>query len=149
MSDVFSPEKRSKVMSRIRSVDTAPEITVRRALHHIGYRYRLHDKKLPGKPDVVLPKYRTVVQVRGCFWHGHGCKRSFTPKSRKHYWLPKLRMNKSRDRRNDRDLRRMGWRVLVVWECRCTTERGLKNEVRRISSAFSNMPTTSLLRRRL
>ena len=132
MPDVFSKRKRSEVMRRIRSKDTKPEVRLRSALHRAGLRFRLHDSSLPGKPDIVLRKYRTAIQVRGCFWHGHSCIDGHVPKSRRSYWKPKLASNKERDARNDRRLRRMGWSVLVVWECRCMTDKGLKKEVGRI-----------------
>jgi len=105
-------------MRRVRSVDTQPEIEVRSLLHRLGFRFRLHRKDLPGKPDIVLPKHRAVVFVHGCFWHRHrGCKRASTPATRRDYWLPKFERNVARDRKNRRDLRRLGWNVVVVWEC--------------------------------
>ena len=97
MADRFSTTTRSEIMSKIRSKNTVPEILVRKYLHSLGYRFRLHDKNLPGKPDIVLKKYRTAIQVRGCFWHQHGCKFSNSPKSNKAYWLPKLKKNKERE----------------------------------------------------
>lgn len=106
-------------MRSIRSTNTKPEITIRSALHRSGYRFRLHDKSLPGCPDVVLRKYSTVIQIRGCFWHGHSCPGGHVPKSRVDYWGPKLLKNKARDRRNDNLLRKGGWSLLVVWECDC------------------------------
>ena len=98
MADKISASQRSRIMSRIKSKDTSPEIAVRKYLHGLGYRFRLHDKTLPGKPDIVLKKYMTAIQVRGCFWHKHGCKFSNSPKSNKSYWLPKLMKNKERDK---------------------------------------------------
>ena len=136
MPDVFSPRKRSEVMSRIRSKDTTPEIRIRSALHRLGFRFRLHNPKLPGKPDMVLPRYRTAIQVRGCFWHGHNCMDGHIPHSRKDYWVPKLEANRRRDARNDRKLRKLGWKVVVVWECRCTTKDGLQRELRRIEKVL-------------
>jgi DNA mismatch endonuclease (patch repair protein) len=119
MVDRLTRERRSWNMSRIRSRDTGPELKVRSALHRAGYRFRLHRKDLPGCPDIVLPKYRTVVFVHGCFWHRHlGCRYAYTPKSRVVVWNEKFRANVERDRRNKRDLRRLGWRVVTVWECR-------------------------------
>jgi DNA mismatch endonuclease, patch repair protein len=132
MTDVFSAEKRSDLMRRIRSKDTKPEVRLRRGLHRLGFRYSLHSQELPGKPDIVLGKYRTVVQVRGCFWHGHSCIDGHIPKSRVHYWGPKLKGNIRRDRANDRKLRAMGWSVIVVWECKCMNDALLVKEVRRI-----------------
>jgi DNA mismatch endonuclease (patch repair protein) len=120
MADVFSVEKRSAVMRAIRSKDTKPEMAIRSALHRMGFRFKLHSRKLPGKPDVVLPRFATAIQVRGCFWHGHTCADGRVPKSRFEYWGPKLAANKRRDKKNDASLRKLGWSVLVVWECRCS-----------------------------
>ena len=118
MTDRLSRERRSWNMSRIRGRDTAPEKQVRSALHRAGYRFRLHSKQLPGRPDVVLPKYCTVVFVHGCFWHRHkGCRYAYTPKSRVAFWKAKFDSNVERDRRNVRELRRLGWKVVKVWEC--------------------------------
>jgi len=112
-----SPE-RSANMARIRSKDTKPELVVRRSLHRLGFRYRLHVRELPGHPDIVLPKYRTIIEVKGCFWHGHTCTDGRIPKSNRAYWLPKLLRNKARDSTNSRRLRRLGWSVRCLWECR-------------------------------
>lgn len=118
--DVFDSLKRSDVMSRIRSKDTKPEICIRKLLFAEGFRYRIHSRRLPGCPDLVLPKYRTAVFVHGCFWHSHsGCKRSTTPSTRVDYWNEKLRRNQERDLIVKEELLRAGWRVLVVWECAC------------------------------
>ena len=109
-------------MSRIRSRDTGPELLVRSALHRAGYRFRLHSKDLPGRPDIVLPKYHTVVFVHGCFWHRHkGCRFAYTPKSRVAFWNNKFRGNIERDRRTSTALRKLGWRVVTVWECQATS----------------------------
>jgi DNA mismatch endonuclease, patch repair protein len=105
-------------MSRIRSRNTSPEMIVRRTVHKMGYRYRLHVAELPGKPDLVFPKLRRVIEVRGCFWHQHtGCIDAHIPKSRRGYWLPKLSANLRRDKENGLKLRKLGWRLLVIWEC--------------------------------
>ncbi|WP_255654307.1 very short patch repair endonuclease [Cohnella sp. REN36] len=105
-------------MSKIRSKNTVPEMTVRRYLHSRGFRYRLHDKKLPGKPDLILPKYKTAIFVHGCFWHAHeGCKYYRAPKSNTDYWSKKIGNNISRDQLHQQKLRQMGWNVIVVWEC--------------------------------
>ena len=105
-------------MSRIRSKDTKPEIIVRSLLHSLGYRFRLHRKDLPGSPDIVLPKYRTVILVHGCFWHRHqGCKYSYSPKSRKEFWEDKFQSNVLRDELNTSSLEELGWNVVTVWEC--------------------------------
>lgn len=129
MVDVFTPEKRSQVMRKIRSVDTKPEIMIRRALHHRGYRFRLHDNRLPGKPDIVLKKFSAVIQVRGCFWHGHDCNDGHSPKTHRSYWVPKLAKNKERDSINDKLLEEAGWDVIVVWECMCSTKKGLEDTI--------------------
>ncbi len=104
-------------MALIRAKDTQPEIAVRRALHQLGYRFRLHDARLPGRPDIVLKKHRLVVEVKGCFWHGHRCLKGRVPVGNRAYWSQKINGNKIRERRNARRLRAMGWRVKVVWEC--------------------------------
>lgn len=105
-------------MSAIRGRDTKPEMIVRRFLHGCGLRYRLHDRTLPGSPDIVLPKYEAVVQVHGCFWHQHpGCDYAYMPDSNREFWQEKLGGNRERDLRNDRKLHSMGWRVLTIWEC--------------------------------
>jgi DNA mismatch endonuclease, patch repair protein len=119
-------------MSRIRAKGTAPEMALRRALHQLGYRYRLHVRALPGCPDIVLPKYGAVIQVRGCFWHGHTCIDGHLPKSRQDYWEPKLAGNKARDRRNDRELHKLGWRVITVWECQLSSQEKLERQIARI-----------------
>jgi DNA mismatch endonuclease, patch repair protein len=133
MVDVFTKEKRSEVMSKIRSKDTNPELRIRKGLHRLGYRYRLNVRELPGKPDLLLPKYRTAIQVRGCFWHGHVCNDGHRPKTREDYWTSKLAKNVDRDRRNDERLQDLGWRLIIVWECHCSTRKGLEKELKRIS----------------
>ena len=105
-------------MSRIRSNDTTPEMRVRSALHRAGYRFRLHVKTLPGKPDIVLPKYKTVIFVHGCFWHRHkGCPNATTPSTNQDYWQEKFKRNVKRDRQEQAKLKKLGWKVVVVWEC--------------------------------
>lgn len=116
--DSISSERRSWNMSRIKSKDTAPEKAVRSFLHRSGFRFRLHCKSLPGKPDIVLPKYKAVVFVHGCFWHRHkGCKFAYTPKTRKQFWSDKFSNNTKRFSSVIKDLKAAGWKVLVVWEC--------------------------------
>lgn len=118
MSDVFDKETRSRVMSLIRGKDTKPEVKTRKYFFSKGLRYRKNQKGLPGKPDIVSRKYKSVVFVNGCFWHGHeGCKRFSIPKTRTEFWENKIKRNKERDSRNHCDLESMGWRVFVVWEC--------------------------------
>lgn len=118
MPDILSPAKRSWLMSRIRGKNTKPELAVRRTLHALGARFRLHRKDLPGNPDIVLPRHRLCVFVHGCFWHLHtDCDAGRLPKSRRAWWRKKLEGNKARDKRSTTALRRLGWRVIVVWEC--------------------------------
>lgn len=121
MVDSLTKQQRSERMSRIRGADTKPEILVRRFLHAGGFRYRLHPADLPGKPDIALRKYRTVVLVHGCFWHAHHCQKGRVPRTRSRFWSKKFALNKARDARNARALRRLGWRVLTVWECSLAT----------------------------
>lgn len=116
--DNHSVEERSYNMSRIRSKGTKPEEIVRKYLFSQGFRYRKNVKELPGKPDIVLPKYKTVVFINGCFWHGHeGCKGFVPPKSNQDYWIPKIERNRKRDREAQRELSILGWNVIIVWEC--------------------------------
>ncbi len=118
MTDVFTKSKRSEVMSRIKGRNTKPELAVRSLLHNMGYRFRLHRADLPGKPDIVLARYKTVIFVHGCFWHRHkDCRFAYTPKSRTEFWLNKLESNVIRDVRVKSDLELLGWRVITVWEC--------------------------------
>ncbi len=118
MADIWSKEKRSYVMSRIRSKDTSPEKKVRSLLHQMGYRFRLHVKCLPGQPDIVLPKYKKVVFVHGCFWHLHkGCRDGTIPKTQHEKWKTKLERNVERDKVHMKQLRKRGWKAIVVWEC--------------------------------
>ena len=126
MADVHDKATRSYNMSRIRSKDTKPELIVRSFLHRNGFRFRLHDKKLPGKPDIVFKKYKTVIFVHGCFWHGHkGCKYFVMPKARRKFWLNKIEGNKKRDEENFLRLRNEGWKVFSIFECEL---KGTKRE---------------------
>jgi DNA mismatch endonuclease (patch repair protein) len=117
MSDIVDPKTRSKMMANIKGKNTKPEMAIRSALHRLGYRFRLHRKDLPGKPDIVLPKYRAVVFVNGCFWHGHFCSLFKWPKTREQFWREKILSNKNRDERNVETLLGNGWKVCIVWEC--------------------------------
>ena len=118
MVDTLTKERRSWNMSRITGKNTKPEVLLRSLLHREGFRFRLHDKRLPGKPDIVLPKFRTVIFVNGCFWHRHkNCKYAYTPKSRQEFWLSKFEETVLCDQRNQEALTNTGWQVLIVWEC--------------------------------
>ena len=117
MADVLSLLQRSKCMTAIRSTNTRPELMVRRIAHALGFRFRLHVKTLPGKPDLVFTRFRAVIFVHGCFWHQHHCKDGHLPKSRCEYWGPKLSRNRERDRLHKRRLHALGWRTFTIWEC--------------------------------
>src|SRR3984885_5136835 len=114
--DRISPDSRSKLMSRVAGRNTKPEIAVRSLLHRMGFRFRLHRKDLPGKPDIVLPKWMTVIMVHGCFWHGHDCCDGHVPKSNTPYWSSKLLRNRQRDVENSAKLSLLGWKQIIVWE---------------------------------
>ena len=115
--DTRTPEQRRRIMQAVKTKDTKPELVVRRVLHRLGYRFRLHRRDLPGRPDIVLPRHRKIIFVHGCFWHWHGCAKGQPPRSRPEYWLPKLERNVKRDVTNIEQLESLGWRVLVVWQC--------------------------------
>lgn len=130
MSDVFSKEKRSWVMGRVKGRDTKPELLVRSVVHRMGYRFRLHRRELPGCPDIVLPRHSKVIFVHGCFWHGHKrCHRSRRPATHELFWNRKLDANVRRDERSQRLLRRTGWKLLVVWECETRDETALSRKL--------------------
>ncbi|MDH5380294.1 MAG: DNA mismatch endonuclease Vsr [Cyclobacteriaceae bacterium] len=138
MADVHTKEIRSYNMSRIKGKDTKPEILVRKFLFSQGFRYRLHDKKLSGKPDLVFPKYKKVVFIHGCYWHGHeGCKYFVPPKTRTEWWMNKINENKKRDEKNIAELKKIMWQPIIIWECELKPDkrektleklvRGMKN----------------------
>jgi len=117
-SDIYTREKRSELMARVHSKNTKPELQVRSGLHRQGFRFRLHRKDLPGCPDIILPKYRTLIFIHGCFWHQHpGCKKATIPKNNHDFWLAKLSENAERDKRHISKLQELGWKVIIVWEC--------------------------------
>jgi DNA mismatch endonuclease (patch repair protein) len=141
MADVHDQKTRSYNMSRIKSKGTKPELLVRKFLFANGFRYKLHDKKLPGKPDIVLPKYRTVIFVHGCFWHGHkNCKYFVVPKTRTEWWLNKINRNIANDKKSDLELTKDGWRVINIWECNLKP----KNSVETLTKLISKIVTSRL-----
>nr|WP_301300721.1 DNA mismatch endonuclease Vsr [Pseudomonas citronellolis] len=144
MKDSLDQSMRSKIMKAVGRMNTKPEMKVRRLLHGMGLRFRLHQKSLPGSPDIVLQKYKTVVFVHGCFWHRHPkCRYATTPKTRQDYWLPKFNANVERDARKTAQLEVLGWRVLVVWECETRNQSVLEERLRRdfsLSSASNPAP---------
>ncbi|MCC4598004.1 DNA mismatch endonuclease Vsr [Xanthomonas campestris pv. phormiicola] len=141
MVDSLSPSERSERMSRIRGKDTKPELTLRKAVHRLGLRYRLHGTRLPGKPDLVFRRYKTVVFVHGCFWHRHaGCSIATTPKSNTAFWLEKFGKNTDRDKRVAAQLEEQGWRVLVAWECELSTPAKALQTAERLAAAIRQNP---------
>ena len=134
MVDTISEERRSWNMSRIKGKDTKPELIVRSLLHKMGYRFRLHRKDLPGNPDIVLPKHKTIIFVHGCYWHRHeGCKKTTTPKSSikgVKFWKDKFAGNVERDKKNHKQLKALGWKVHVIWECEANKSSLLKDKIR-------------------
>ncbi len=132
MADSLTSRERSERMRRVRSKNTKPEMAVRRLLHALGYRYRLHVADIPGRPDIVFRKRRKVIFVHGCFWHRHddpACKLARLPKSRLDFWLPKLNANRERDRQTRNRLLKEGWKILVVWECELRDKEQLRNKL--------------------
>lgn len=146
--DRIPEDRRSWNMSRIRSKDTAPELTVRSLLHRLGYRFRLHRKDLPGQPDIALPRHKAVILVHGCYWHRHeGCRYAYTPKSRSEFWQRKFDENIQRDKRTVRCLEEAGWRVLVVWECETVDENVLADRLERFLEVRSGQTEAALRKR--
>ena len=137
MADVHTKQQRSYNMSRIKGKNTKPEMLVRRFLHAQGFRYKLHDKSLPGKPDIVLPKYRTVIFVHGCFWHGHeGCKYYVVPKTRTEWWVNKINKNCANDFQAIKSLKKDNWRIITLWECKLkknTFENSMKKVLAKLN----------------
>ena len=148
MTDIVDSQRRSQMMSGIRGRDTAPELIVRRIAHSLGHRFRLHRKDLPGRPDLVFPRYRLIVFVHGCFWHRHrGCRYAYMPKSRVPFWTKKFTGNVARDKRNQEALRNLGWRVLIIWECETRDEENVRRRlVGHIRRPFLRKPTASKVR---
>ena len=136
--DIWDKKKRSEVMSKIPSKNTKPEIILRKALFAKGFRYRINYKKLPGKPDIVFPKYKIVIFVHGCFWHGHdiGCIDSHIPKTNTDYWVKKIAKNKERDKNNAIQILSMGWKILTVWDCEIQQRDNLKLLIEKIANTI-------------
>ncbi|NMM29227.1 MAG: DNA mismatch endonuclease Vsr [Glaciimonas sp.] len=129
MTDHVSKEKRSEIMKRIGGKNTAPELIVRKLVYSLGYRYRLHSKDMPGKPDLVFFGRKKVIFVHGCFWHYHNCKKGKLPKSRLDYWLPKLEENRNRDIRTQERILSLGWRFLIIWQCEIRDTAELRKRI--------------------
>lgn len=131
MVDTFTPEKRSAIMRAVKGKDTSPELAIRRLVHSLGYRYRLHRANLPGKPDLVFPGRKKIIFVHGCFWHWHGCKRSRMPEANRNYWKQKIGRNVKRDRKTRRDLKSLGWKSMVIWECQSKAIDAVSRKIKR------------------
>jgi len=135
MSDVFSKEKRSLIMGRVKGCNTKPELLVRSLIHRMGYRFRLHCKNLPGKPDIVLARHKKAIFVNGCFWHGHeGCSRATRPSSNKDFWRKKINKNVERDKIKIKKLRKLGWKTLILWQCKLKDMEKLTVKLKRFFS---------------
>lgn len=132
MSDIFSQTKRSDIMSKIAGKNTKPEILVRKFLFSNGLRYRINVKKLPGKPDIALPKFKTVIFINGCFWHGHSCKKGQLPTSNIDFWKEKISSNKIRDDRNVTLLAKLGWKVIIIWQCEISNIKSRKAKLEKV-----------------
>lgn len=150
MADVVPPEVRSRMMAGIRGKDTKLEVATRKALHALGFRYRMNDKKLPGKPDIVLPKYKAAIFVHGCFWHGHDCSLFRLPATRQDFWRKKIDSNKLRDARVIGEILDSGWRALTIWECACrgSDSIGLEMAVRETADWIRHGPACKEIRGR-
>lgn len=149
MVDTLTPAERSARMSRIRSSNTKPEVALRKALHRLGFRFRLHGRRLPGKPDIVLAKHRTVVFVHGCFWHRHeGCKVATTPKSNSEFWVEKFNRNVIRDTAILEQLYDTGWRVIIAWECNLGSVAKVTAKATEIAERIRSNAFTSTTRER-
>lgn len=134
--DLVDLETRSRIMAAFGRKNTAPELRLRSAVHRLGLRFRLNDKNLPGIPDIVLPKYRTVIFVHGCFWHRHGCSKTTAPKTRQDFWNAKFEANRARDARKESQLRELGWQVITVWECEILNSERLSGTIGYINNIF-------------
>ena len=138
MTDIYSKNKRSWIMSKISGKETEPEVLVRKFLFRKGFRYRKNDKRYPGTPDIVLPKYKTVIFVHGCFWHGHNCRAGKLPETRKEFWQNKIDTNIARDKKNRQDLEKLGWKVLVIWQCELKNKKIRAEKLKEIEQKIQN-----------
>ncbi len=132
MADIFTKKKRSQIMALISGKETKPEIAVRSFLFRQGFRFRKNVKSLPGTPDIVLPKYLTIIFVHGCFWHGHNCKRAARPTSNFEFWNSKIQNNIDRDKRVKKELRKLGWKVIIIWECGLNNKKNFEKSMSRL-----------------
>ncbi|MBA7532094.1 hypothetical protein ES705_24320 [subsurface metagenome] len=152
MADIFTKRKRSQIMATVKNRNTKPEIQVRKALFSRGFRYRINDKRLPGSPDIVLPKYHTAIFVHGCYWHGHtNCKKAIKPSTNKNFWNAKIEKNRLRDQKAQQELSQMGWKVIVIWECELRNKESLELSLNKLINelkqpfAFKHIGSSHLL----
>jgi len=154
MADIYSKKKRSEIMSKISGKETKPEIIVRKYLFKKGFRFRKNDKRYPGKPDIVLPKFRTMIFVHGCFWHGHNCKAAKLPETRNDFWEHKINANIKRDKRNIAELRKQKWNIIIIWQCELNKKENrekrldmLVSEIRTVIQGKNNISSSLLSER--
>jgi len=138
LGDIYSKLKRSEIMSKISGTETKPEILIRKYLFSKGFRFRKNDKRLPGRPDVVLPKYKTVIFIHGCFWHGHHCKAGKLPETNKEFWENKINSNMERDKKNQHKLEKLGWKIITVWQCKLKNKKVLTKKLKEIEQKIQN-----------
>ena len=144
MADIFTKKKRSEIMSRISGKETKPEILVRKILFANGFRYKKNDKRYPGKPDIVLPKYKTVIFVNGCFWHGHkDCEKAKLPETNFEFWKNKIERNIQRDKINYEQLKEQGWNVLILWQCQLNNQYNIKRTIDKLIKNLKNQRTAN------
>ena len=141
MTDIYSKNKRSGIMSKISGKETKYEILVRKFLFEKGFRYRKNDKRLPGRPDIVLPKYKTIIFVHGCFWHGHHCKAGKLPETNKEFWENKINSNIERDKKNQNKLEKLGWKIIIVWQCELRNKKITTEKLKEIEQKIQNEHT--------
>ena len=141
MGDIYSKRKRSEIMSKISGTGTKPEILVRKYLFSKGFRFRKNDKRLPGRPDIVLPKYKTVIFIHGCFWHGHHCKAGKLPETNKEFWENKINSNMERDKKNQHKLEKLGWKIIIVWQCKLKNKKMMTKKLKEIEQKIKDEHT--------
>jgi DNA mismatch endonuclease (patch repair protein) len=142
MSDIYTKQKRSEIMSKISGKETKPEILVRKFLFAKGFRYRKNDERYPGKPDIVLPKYKTIIFINGCFWHGHNCPAGKLPETRKEFWMEKISGNIERDKRNKAKLEKQGWQVITIWQCELNNKLKFEKTMEKLKKILKNQIIT-------
>lgn len=146
MADIMSSAERSQRMASVRQSGTAPELALRKALHALGFRFRVNARHLPGRPDIVLPKYGVALFVHGCFWHGHRCAAGRAPATNRNYWIDKLAANRRRDQRNTAALRELGWHVWVAWECELKTQSSVERTAKRLADRIGRLQASAASR---